>query len=398
MTARERLLAAVDGAPGAPTPCSFMIFRALRDRCRDEYDFALRQAEMGLDARMRLDDLPMRFAPEVAIRESVEAGDAGGPPIITRIYETPAGNLTARIRKAEGWPFGNRLPLFSDYIVPRAVKHPVAEARDLEPLRYLLIPPADSDIRGFLCEGEKRKRFAEGNGFLLAGGWRGERQAPDEDVGLVGREFGTVSVVDTLMWLCGPTAPVLWAYDAPGFLGELIRLLEEWNRQRLATHLAVGVDLVFRRAWYESTDFWSPSLYREFILPTVKRDVALAHQAGARYAYIITSGMAPLADLILESGVDVIVGIDPGQGKGTSLPEVRGALGGKVGLWGGVSGPLVVEEGTEAQVRAAVEEAMSVLGPTGRFILSPVDNIRADTERGWRNVGLFIDAWRALSR
>ena len=165
----------------------------------------------------------------------------------------------------------------------------------------------------------------------------------------------------------------------------------------LRIHLQAGVDIVFRRAWYEGTDFWSPSLYRKFILPTVRRDVELAHEAGVRYAYIITSGMAPVADLILEAGVDVIVGIDPGQGKGTTLEEVRDSLGGKVGLWGGVSGPLVVEEGSEEDVRVAVEQAVSVLGGTGRFILSPVDNVRADTERSWRNVQVFIETWRSLT-
>ena len=108
--------------------------------------------------------------------------------------------------------------------------------------------------------------------------------------------------------------------------------------------------------------------------------------------------MMPVADMILEAGVDVIVGIDPGQGKGTTLQDVRDSLGGKIGLWGGVSGPLAVEEGTEEEVRAAVEEAVSVLGDTGRFILSPVDNVRADTERARRNVRVFVDTWRSLTR
>ena len=107
--------------------------------------------------------------------------------------------------------------------------------------------------------------------------------------------------------------------------------------------------------------------------------------------------MAGVADLILEAGVDVIVGIDPSQGKGTTLEEVRDSLGGKVGLWGGVSGPLVVEERSEEDVRVAVEQAISVLGGTGWFILSPVDNIRADTERSWRNVKVFIETWQSLT-
>ncbi len=395
MSSRERVLEAIDGTPGAPVPCCFMMFRALSDRCQDEYEFATRQMELGLDTRVRLDDLPVRFSPEVSVHESVTAGD---PPVVTRVYETPAGSLAVSVKQIEGWPFGDHLPLFSDFIIPRAVQFPVSAPEHLPALRHLLTPPGDDDVRAFLAEGNRRKRFADDRRLLLAGGWRGERSVPGEDENLVGTNFGTVSVVDTLMWLCGGTQPLLWAYDEPDFLRELIGILEEWNRSRLEVHLEAGVDIVFRRAWYEGTDFWSPPLYRELILPTVRRDVELAHEAGARYAYIITTGMMPVADLILEAGVDAVVGIDPGQGKGTTLQDVRDSLGGKVGLWGGVSGPLAVEEGTEGEVRAAVEEAVSVLGDTGRFILSPVDNVRADTERSWRNVRVFVDTWRSLTR
>jgi hypothetical protein len=397
MSSGERLLAAIDGDIDSPVPCCFMIFRALSDGCRDEYELVTRQMELGLDTRVRLDDLPVRFGREVKICEEVKQTGDGEAPLLTRVYETPAGILTSTIRQIEGWPYGDRLPLFSDYITPRAVCHPVADTGDLGSLRHLLTPPADEDVRVFLEEAARRRKFAHDRGLLFAGGWRGEREAAGEDTFLVGREFGTVSVIDTLMWLCGGTQPLLWAYDEPEFLRDLIGFVEEWNRARLEVHLEAEVDIVFRRAWYEGTDFWSPSLYREFILPTVRRDVELAHEAGARYAYIITTGMMPVAGLILEAGVDVIVGIDPGLGKGTTLQEVRDSLGGKVGLWGGVSGPLAVEEGTEGEVRAAVEEAVSVLGDTGRFILSPVDNVRADTERSWRNVRAFVDAWRSLA-
>jgi hypothetical protein len=375
-----------------------MMFRALRLKCGDEYEYATRQAEMGLDARVRLDDLPVRFSPEVTIEESLTPGGAGEPPVLTRIYHTPAGTLTSVVKQIEGWPFGDHLPLFSDFITPRALRHPIAAPEHLEALRYLLTPPADADSRVFLEESARRKQFAQKHGLALAGGWRGERQATGEDRDLVGVEYGTGSVVDTLMWLCGGTEPLMWAYDQPEFLRELIAIVDDWNRARLEVHLRAGVDLVFRRAWYEGTDFWSPKLYREFIMPTLRRDAELSHQAGARIGYIITTGMAPIADSILEAGVDVIVGVDPGMGKGTTLADVRQTLGGKVGLWGGVSGPLAIEDGTEADVRAAVEQAMAELGPTGRFILSPVDNVRADTEQSWRNVEVFIEAWKAAAR
>jgi len=72
-------------------------------------------------------------------------------------------------------------------------------------------------------------------------------------------------------------------------------------------------------------------------------------------------------------------------------------MGGRIGLWGGVSGPLVIEQGTESMVRQAVEDAVATLGPTGRFILSPVDNVREDTPQAWHNVRVFIDTWKMLT-
>ncbi len=281
--------------------------------------------------------------------------------------------------------------------MPRAVKHLVTEPGDLEALRHLLMAPEGKDVEEFREEAAARKRFAAEHGLLLAGGWRGERRLQSEDRGLIGENFSTVSVVDTLMWLCGGTAPLLWAYDEPDFLGALIELLAEWNHRRLAVHLEAGPDIVFRRAWYEGTEFWSPQLYRRFILPSLEREVALAHEAGARYGYIISSGIAGVAECLLEAGVDAVVGIDPAQGKGTTLGEVRESLGVKAALWGGVSGALTVERGTDAEVRSAVEEAISALGPTGRFILSPVDNVRAADDHTWRNVEVFIETWRSVT-
>jgi hypothetical protein len=137
---------------------------------------------------MQLEDLRVRLAPEVGVREWVEAGD---PPVLARVYETPAGTLTSAIKQHDGWPYGDRLPLFSDYITPRAVTHPVTETAHLAALRYLLTAPGAEDSRVFLEEARRRKRFAEEHGVALAGGWRGVRAAAGEDPFLVGHNFGT---------------------------------------------------------------------------------------------------------------------------------------------------------------------------------------------------------------
>ena len=396
-TSRERLLAAIDGPAAPSVPCCFMIFSALRRQCKDEYEFVDRQLELGLDARVPVDDLPIRFGAEVELSEEREPPAAGGTPLLRRTYRTPAGELTAVVKQTEDWPYGDRLPLFGDYFTPRAVKFPIAQPPDLDALRHLLLEPSAEEIAAFREQAARQKAFAHDRGLAVAGGWGSSRVARGEDEGLVGGDVGTGTVVDALMWLCGGTEPLMWAYDEPKFLSALIGLIEDWNRRRLEIQLEVGLDIVVRRAWYEGTEFWSPGLFRQFILPGLAREVALAHQYGARFAYIITSGMMHIADALTEAGIDVIIGVDPGEGKGTTLQDTRDVFGGRIALWGGVSGPMAIEEGSESQVRQAVEEAMECLAPTGRFILSPVDNVSAETDQARRNVRVFIDAWKALA-
>jgi hypothetical protein len=75
------------------------------------------------------------------------------------------------------------------------------------------------------------------------------------------------------------------------------------------------------------------------------------------------------------------------------MAATKKKVGNRICLWGGVSGSITVELGTEDEVRAAVRKAIQTLGPNG-FILSPVDNVRDVTPVTWRNVDVLIDEWR----
>jgi hypothetical protein len=158
--------------------------------------------------------------------------------------------------------------------------------------------------------------------------------------------------------------------------------------------LDAGVDLFVRRGWYEGADFYSPDMYRRFMMPSLTADVELAHQAGAKFGYVLTTGMMPLLDDLLELGIDVLIGIDPVQGVGTDMAATNAKLSGRVCVWGGVNGFITIERGTEDEVRAAVREALETLSPGGGLILSPVDNVREDDETTRRNVASFVDEWK----
>jgi uroporphyrinogen-III decarboxylase len=249
----------------------------------------------------------------------------------------------------------------------------ITEPSDLEALRFLLQPPAEQDIAAYRRESGATHRFAAQHGVLLAGGWG--------------------VALDMANWLCGMQELMMLAVDKPVFVDTLLGMIHAWNVRRMEVVLAGPVDLYIRRAWYEGCDFITPRFYRTHILPRLRVEVALAHDHGARFGYICSSGTVPMLDFYAEAGIDVLIGVDPIQGTYTDMPRMKQRLGQEVALWGGVSAAITVEQGSEQDVREAVRLALHTLGPRG-FILSPVDNLTVDAPRTWQNLAILIDEWQ----
>jgi hypothetical protein len=75
------------------------------------------------------------------------------------------------------------------------------------------------------------------------------------------------------------------------------------------------------------------------------------------------------------------------------MPLLKEKLADEICLWGGVSGAVTVEMGSEDEIRSAVQTAVETLGPEG-LILSPIDNITVDEPKTWKNIEIFLDEWR----
>lgn len=378
------MLAALNGQPG-PVPCSFMLYNGLKSTCRDYLEFLQKQIDLGLDTCVQLPPrppvvvndhynlhgLPVSYHPAVEVREWKESVSGENAPILVKEYHTPGGVLRAEVRQTADWRWGNHVPFLDDYIIPRSRKFLVETDADLEALRYLLVGPTPGEIAAFQEEARPLLAFARENDLLVTGGWG--------------------AGVDLVGWIFGLENMVFAIYDRPAFLHRLLDIIAAWNRQRMEVVLNAGIDLFIKRAWYENCDFWSPSRYREFIAPVLQADAALAHARGAKFGYIITSNCMPLLPDIRAAGVDCILGVDPHC---WNLEAAREKTGGQVTLWGGVNGHLTVENGAPEQVRAEVRRAMEALAPGGRFILSPVDNVREDSPTARQNVAALINEWQ----
>jgi hypothetical protein len=381
------MLAAITGGDVDHVPCSFMMYRGLWERCATYEEFIERQIELGLDTFVQLPPrppgirndwynlhgLPVSHDPSVRVRESIEQLPGETYPLMIKEYATPAGTLRAEVWQTPDWRWGDHVPFLDDYIEPRSRKFLIDEPADLEALRYLLTELTSDEVAEFREASEPVLGLARDHDLLVAGGW---------GIG-----------VDLLGWVFGLERLVIAVYEQPAFIRDLLDLVASWNAKRMEVVLDAGVDLYLKRAWYENLDFWTPATWREFILPTTRAEVELAHARGALFGYIMTSDCMDLLPLIREAGVDVIIGLDP---RAWDMREARRRLGGDVALWGGVNGHLTVEQGSSDDVRAEVRAAIDALAATG-FILSPVDNVRHDDEATRTNVAALIDEWRDIT-
>jgi len=369
LSPREKMLAAFNFEQIKYTPCSFMMYKGFHF-LQKQLDFGLEpfamippRSPVVVNDHYNLHGIAVNFDPSVEVKEWIEERKGEVFPIMVKKYYTPAGNLRAEVRQTEDWRWGDHVPIFDDYITPRTVKYLITEPEEIDALRYLLAAPTAEEKTAIRKESDLVFNFAKENNLLTLGGW---------GVG-----------ADMLGWIYGFENMIYTAMDKPDLLEKILRIISEWNQARMIALLELGIDIYIKRAWYETCNFWSPKTFEKFLLPIIKKEADLAHQYNAKYGYIATDKVSPLLPLLRESGIDVLIGIDP---HAYDLNETKQVLDGKVCLWGGVNGHLTVEMGTENEVRAEVENAMRELSPGGGFILSPVDNVREDNEVSRRNV------------
>jgi uroporphyrinogen decarboxylase len=199
--------------------------------------------------------------------------------------------------------------------------------------------------------------------------------------------------MDMANWLCGMENLMVLMLEQPQFVSQILEMIHVWNMQRMEIVLSADIDLYIRRAWYEGCDFVIPKFFQHEVLPRLKAEVALAHERGVKFGYICSSGTKPMLDFYNEAGIDVLIGIDPIQGTYTDMPLMKKKIGERVCLWGGVSAAVTVEQGSEADIRSAVLDALKTLGPKG-MVLSPVDNFTVDEPSTWKNIDIFINEWK----
>jgi len=409
MTSKDRILAALNGEPADHVPLTTWCFgfpapehlrwlaggkpvthwysKRLEHihtlpqpwELEDEFKRAEAWLSLGMDDVLEV-SVPWSQDPAVTWKDSViPPGAPGGDEryaVMVREYHTPSGLLRHAVRRTEdqgeGWPVQpDYVPIFEDYNIPRAVEHAVSSPADVSAVKHLFAPPGEDGRRWFADRMAKMKAFADEKG-LFAQAWTA---------------FG----MDAAVWLAGTQGAVMMALDAPEAFGQLMDIIAETDYAR--TELAAttnGVDMVVQRGWYSSTDFWSPSLFDQFVYPHLAELTTLAHKHGKKFAYTITTGVEKLGPRLADAGVDLLYFVDPVQ-DGIALEKARDLFQGRMTVAGGTNA-LSLTSGDAKRIRHEVQRAIEILGPTNRFILQPTDAIFPDTPQ--EGVEQMIEAWK----
>lgn len=122
----------------------------------------------------------------------------------------------------------------------------------------------------------------------------------------------------------------------------------------------------------------SPAHIRRFLLPGIKRMIALAHEAGV-YVFHHNDGdcRAVLPDLV-EAGIDIL---NPIQWRipGMDRAALKKDFGDRLVFHGAMDNQRTLPFGTPEEVRNEVADNLRLLGGGGGYILAPCHNIQAGT-------------------
>ena len=344
---------------------------------QDDFNRVLAWRSLGVDDLLDV-SVPWSTDPEVTSEDTtIPAGGGSDFPVAVREYVTPSGKLRHAVcqtgeAQGEGWVIQpDTVSLFEDLNIPRAVEHAVSSPEDVLKIRHLFAAP-NAEMRTWFDRRMTRVRsFAE------------EHEVPVQ----AWAAFG----MDAAVWLAGTEGAVMMALDAPAAFAKLLDVIAETDAARVALAASTpGVDMIVQRGWYSGMDFWSPKLLDTFLFPRIAELARLTHKHAKKYGYVVTTGIDLLGPRLADVGVDVLYFVDPVQDR-LSLERACELTKGGMCVVGGTN-TVSLALGGEQRIRDEVCQAMDVLGPTGRFILHPVDALFPDTP--WQSVEKLIAAWR----
>jgi uroporphyrinogen decarboxylase len=178
-------------------------------------------------------------------------------------------------------------------------------------------------------------------------------------------------------WTLRGMEPLLTDFcDHPEFVGELLDRIADYNIAQVRAALAYDIDAVyFGDDWGQQRGLqMGPRLWREFLLPRLRRMYAAVRQAG-KFVMIHSCGdVDELFDDLVAIGLDAFNPFQPEvMDVWSLLPRYRGRL----AFFGGLSTQKTLPFGTVEEVRDEVRRLLD-LGREGGYLFAPAHDVEGD--------------------
>jgi uroporphyrinogen decarboxylase len=182
----------------------------------------------------------------------------------------------------------------------------------------------------------------------------------------------------------------------PEFAHQLMDTVLDVSIPMARNAIRAGADAILESDDYAGNDapFFSLPVFKEFILPRLKRMVDAIHEEGGIVVKHSDGNLWPLLDLIVDTGIDALNPMEPVAGM--DIGEVKCKYGKKVCLIGNIDCGHLLPDGTEEEVEAAVRECIRKASPGGGHILSSSNSIHSSVKP--RNYLAMVEAGKRFGK
>ncbi len=165
-------------------------------------------------------------------------------------------------------------------------------------------------------------------------------------------------------------------YDHPAFVRGLLHTIAEYNIAQVKVALTYDIDAVyFGDDWGQQRGLqMGPGLWREFILPELKRMYRVVREAG-KYVIIHSCGdVDELFDDLIAAGLNCF---NPFQPEVMEVDALMAHYRGRLAFLGGLSTQRTLPYGSIQDVKQATHHLLD-LGRHGGYILAPAHDVEGD--------------------
>lgn len=376
MTSKERILAAFRREEVDYTPCVPIInclTPVQRQGLPYTFPFGASQLEAVTYIQETYDtdmivtvDLPHGVDNSVTSKVWYEKG------IIHKNFETPSGTIHSAIKYTEKWPYGYNIPLGHDFGAHN-VEPWLKTAQDVECMKYLMQPLTRKENIE-----ELKFHFMESKSL-----------ADKYDLPIMA-QIGTG--ITRALQLFGSTEMCILAMDEPELIEHFLEIEHQANLNLIELGAELGVDILRRNGFYETTDFLSPKMLEHFLKDYLISEARLIRQASKVSTYTLNTGLMPMLDYIAELEFDSIIHVDM-VFKDIDLNALKERVCDKKSILIGPSSPYHMCSENPEVVREAVRTLFNVFGNRG-LILGNCASMQPYMP--WENMVAMIDEWKKL--